>query len=163
MTRLMGSDKQGIRENDTLNHKQSRLLRIQRALIVAYDNYQRGFKLQHQRGQHSSAFFKGTHQCAHQVILSEDTTFNAMYVDFTQYNQAIPSPGGMPVFEFVDFEDPASFFLNYAEYDTVTTPDFSGDRVSSYLQLKNFASHLQYFKRAFPTELPSGGLELMMF
>ena len=74
-----------------------------------------------------------------------------MYVDFTQYNQAIPSPWGMPVFEFVDFEDPASFFLNYAEYDTVTTPNFSGDRVSSYLQLKNFASHLQYFKRAFPT------------
>ena len=56
----------------------------------------------------------------------------------------------MPVFEFVDFEDPASFFLNYAEYDTVTTPDFSDDRVSSYLQLKNFASHLQYFKQAFP-------------
>ena len=71
MARLMGSDKQGIRKNDTMNHNQSRLLRVQQALIVAYDNYQRGFKLLHQRGQHSSAFLKGTHQCAHQVILPE--------------------------------------------------------------------------------------------
>ena len=42
----------------------------------------------------------------------------------------------MPVFEFVDFDDPASFSLNYPKYKTITTPDFSGDQVSYYLQLK---------------------------
>ena len=44
MNRLMGNDKQGMLENDTLHHKQSLLLRVQKAIILCYDNYQRGME-----------------------------------------------------------------------------------------------------------------------
>ena len=59
--------------------------------------------------------------------------------------------GNAYFFEFVDFEDPALSFLDYAEYDTVTTPNFSGDLVSSYLKWKNVESYLHYFKQSFLT------------
>ena len=72
----------------------------------------------------------------HKVTLFEDTTFNAMHIDFTQYNQAIPLHWGIPIVEFVDFEDPASFFIDYSDHETVTTPAFSGDRVILYLKFK---------------------------
>ena len=150
MNRLMGNDSQGVREDDTLKHKQSKLFRACTALIICYDNYQRGIKLQHQRGQHTGSYFKGTHQCAHSVLIFDDDTFDAFHADFTMFDQALPSPWGMPVFEFLDWDDTANFFVNYDSYQTVTTPEFSGDRVSSYLQLRDLASHLNYMKRAFP-------------
>ena len=67
MAKLMGNDAEGRATKNTLADKQRRIMRIQAAIVFAYDNYQRGMKLQHQRGAHSSAFFKGTHQCAHKV------------------------------------------------------------------------------------------------
>ena len=63
MSQLMGSDKESIAKKNTLVDKQPKLLSVQRAVTFCYGNYQRGLKLFHQRGKHSSAYFKGTHQC----------------------------------------------------------------------------------------------------
>ena len=68
-------------------------------------------KLQHQRGSHSSAFFKGTHQCAHKVNIFDNTSFDSDFVDFKMFDQPIPSPWGMPVMEFFDFNDQSTYFL----------------------------------------------------
>ena len=46
-------------------------------------------------------------------------------------------------------DDPTSFLLAYDTYESVTTPDFSGTRVDSYLKLRDITSHLQHFNRAF--------------
>ena len=56
----------------------------------------------------------------------------------------------MPVFEFVDFDYTADFLVNYDRYETVSTPDFTGDHVCSFVQLRDIASHLQSIHRAFP-------------
>ena len=61
------------------------------------------------------------------------------YVPFTQLNQAIPSPWGMP-----------DFILNFETYESVATPDFSGERVKCYHKLIRFCSRLKCFDRAFP-------------
>ena len=113
MARLMGSDKKGVRENDTLVDKQTRQLGVEPAIIFCYDNCQRGSKLLHQRGEHSSAFFKGTHQCCHKAIIFLNKAFDAIFSIFTQHDQAIPSPWGMPVFEVVDFENTSNFIMEY--------------------------------------------------
>ena len=52
-----------------------------------------------------------------------------MYAIFTQHDQDIPSPWGMPAFEVVDMEKQADFFAEYMEFESVVTPDFSGKRV----------------------------------
>ena len=56
----------------------------------------------------------------------------------------------MPVFEFLNFDDLSIFYINYDEFNTVTTPDSTGDQVTGYLKLKNHVSHLKYINRAFP-------------
>ena len=117
--------------------------------MLAYDNYQKAVLLQHQRGRHSSAFFKGTHQCAHEVVPFDDSTFDKFHVEFTQHDQNIPSPWGMPAFEIVDLANPASFFVNYDEFETVTLPDFTGDRVRSYMDLKETSSYARSLANAF--------------
>ena len=91
-----------------------------RAIIFTYDDYQRGMGLQHQQGEHSSAFFKGTHQCCHQVRYFDDNTCDAMFVEFTQYSQVIPSPWGMPAFELIDMADPSDFLVDYGTFESVT-------------------------------------------
>ena len=57
----------------------------------------------------------------------------------------------MPVFKFIDFNDPAIFIMNYDMYESVTTQDFTDDRVESYHQSTRFCSHLQFFENAFLT------------
>ena len=56
------------------------------ALVITYDNFQRGLALQHQKGKHSSALFKGTHECAHKVTPFDDTAFDDLFVNFTNFN-----------------------------------------------------------------------------
>ena len=157
MARIIGNDKKGLAENNTLVQKQMRLLRPLRAIIFAYDNFQRGMGLQHQQGDHSSAFSKGTHQCCHKVVYFDDKTFDACYVDFTQYAQVFPSPWGMPAFELVDMADTSDFLLNYGTFESVTTPDFSGARVASYIELRDVCVHLCFIDKAFPSEKDDDG------
>ena len=52
-----------------------------------------------QQGEHSSAFVKGTHMCGHNIINVVNMSFDANNVEFTQHNQAIPLPHGMPAIE----------------------------------------------------------------
>ena len=137
MARIMRNDPKGLADKNTLLDKQKRLLRPLVAVIFAYDNYQGSLSLQHQRGAHLTTCFKGTHQCYHKVIYFEDETFDGCYVDFTQDEQAIPSPWGMPVFEMIDLTAPSSFILNYITFQSTTTPDFIGKCVSSYIKLRD--------------------------
>ena len=65
--------------------------------------------------------------------LFKDTTFDGMYAEFMQMDQAIPSPWGMPTFEFVDFSDPSEFVVNIKQYQSVTTPNFAGAQVEKYV------------------------------
>ena len=122
------------------------------AVVFAYDNYQRGLTLQHQCGKYSSAFFKGTNQCAHKVFPFTDATFDEMFAVFTQQDQDIPSPWGMPAFEVTDMDDQASFLENFDQFKSIVTPDFSGKRVRVYLRIKNTAMRLRYLRLAFPKE-----------
>ena len=109
--KLTGNDKKGSETKNTLVHKWMQLFKTKTALILTYDNYQKGRTLHHQRGKHTSAFFKGTHQCGHKVILFEDDTFDACFVDFSQLEQVIPLPNKMPAFKIVDLLAPAKFFI----------------------------------------------------
>ena len=54
--------------------------------------------------------------------MSKDTTFDAVCVDFTQYEQVISSPWVILVLEIVNFE---YLFLGYNDDQTVVTPDFT--------------------------------------
>ena len=153
-TKLIGNDKAGLASNNTVRERQSILFRGSKALILAYDNYQRGLSLPNQRGKHSSAFFKGTHQCAHKVIPFTDCTFDEMHASFTLHDQDIPSPWGMPAFELADLENPSDFFVQYENFNTVVTPDFSGERVRGK-QLEKESIHIVfvhsfYTKHSFP-------------
>ena len=123
---------------------------VEQSIIFCYDSYQRGLKLLQQRGEFSSAFFQGTHQCCHKFILFLNKAFDAIFSTFTQHNQAIPSPWGMPVFEVVDFENPSNFIMEYVTYKSVVTPDFSSARVDSYIDLCNLCKHLDHIQLAFP-------------
>ena len=118
--------------------------------MLCFDNFQRGVSLLNQRGEHSSSLFKGTHQCGHQVHYFDDDTYDAIYVDFTQHNQSIPSPWGMPDFSDFDLLDVAGFFCNWETYEVVTAPDFSGESVESYIRWKDVSKYLTYIQRAFP-------------
>ena len=149
--KITGNNPLGQAARNTLAHKQRKLFSKEPALVLTYDNYQRGLTLQHQRGEHSSAFFKGTHQCAHQMTSFGDLTFNEFFADFTQIDQTVPSTLGMPAFEIVDRSHLSSFFLDYHDFQTVTLPDFTGVRVSAYHEIKDIAVHVKHLARAFPS------------
>ena len=60
-----------------------------------------------------------------------------MFVDLTYYNQAIPSPFGMPSFEEIDLSDPVSVskMISKELLPNNVTPDFTGQTpVCSYVQ-----------------------------
>ena len=149
MAKITGEDAEGRATNNTLAQKQSQIMRAQAAIVFAYDNYQRKMKLQHQRGSHSSAFFKGTRHCAHKVNVFEDTSFDQEFAEFKIFDQPIPLPWGMLVFEFVKADQVAHFFLDYNEFESDTTPDFTGQHVQAYLKLKDISRQVQQMKNAF--------------
>ena len=57
---------------------------------------------------------------------------------------------GIPAFEIVDLKDTANFFLEYEHFETIVLPDFTGDRVASYLQLKDIVCYFKYLSQSFP-------------
>ena len=73
-----------------------------------------------------------------------------MYVPITYLDQAVPSPWGMPAYEEFDKSTPADFFFNWDEAESVSTPDFTGKRVKSYLRWLKLANTLTAIKKAFP-------------
>ena len=107
--------------------------------------------LQEQRGKHSIAFFKGTHQCAHKVYPFADCTFDEFHAYFSQHDQDIPSPWGMPAFEIVEDDNFAEFLVTYNDYDTLATPDdFTGERMRAYIDHKRLCACLVCMSHAFP-------------
>ena len=147
---LTGNNKAGKASRNTMTHKLMRLFKTETSLIICYDNFQRGLTLQHQRGKHSSAFFNGTHQCAHKMTPFDDTTFDAFHPDFTQTDQDIPSPWGMPAFEIVDQSALGTFFDTFESFNSVVLPDFTGARVRAYNDIRDVTVHLGHLRRAFP-------------
>ena len=129
----------------------SMLFGTMKAVIFAYDNFQRGLTLQHQRGKHSSAFFKGTHECAHEVTPYDDVTFDNFHPFFSQHDQDIPSPDGMPAFEIVNVGSPSAFFASYESFESCELPDFTGERVRAYIKLRTISEDAELLARSFPT------------
>ena len=142
--KITGNNKAGKASRNTMAHKLMRLFRSEQALVLCYDNFQRGLTLQHQRGKHSSAFFNGTHQCAHKVVPFNNTTFDLFFPEFTQLNQDIPSPWGMPAFETINKSSLGTFFASYDTFESIVLPDFTGVRVRAYNDIKDMAVHLKH-------------------
>ena len=120
-------------------------------VLIYYDNFQRGLSLDNQRGGQSSAYFRGTHQVAHEIIPFEDDTFDAMYVPVTYLDQALPSPWGMSAYEGFDQSKPANFFFNWNDAETMSTPNFSASGWKAILiKWLKLANILVVFKKSFP-------------
>ena len=58
------------------------------AVLICYDDFQRGLSSENQQGCQSGAYFCGTHQVAHKIIPFQDDTFEAVYVPVTYIDQA---------------------------------------------------------------------------
>ena len=65
------------------------------------------------------------------------------------FDQPIPSPWDMPVFKFVEDNKMAQFFIDYNEFESDTTPDFTGKRVTAYIKLKDVLRRVQQLKKGF--------------
>ena len=74
-----------------------------------------------------------------------------MFVDFTQEEQAIPLPWGMPAFELKDLTDSVVFIMKYSTFESVTTPAFTGSRVDTYIDLRDLCVCLGFIERAYPS------------
>jgi len=147
---LTGNDKEGRKQKNSLRHKQGALFKTCQALIFAYDNYQQGLTLQEQRGKHSSAFFKGTHQVAQKVYPFTNQTFDELYVYFSQIDQDQPSPWVMPAIETADESHTTAFLVNHEDFESISTLDFTGERGRSYIKMLTLCSRLMGLNRAFP-------------
>jgi len=62
-------------------------------------------------------------------------------------DQSIPSPYEIIAFEEVD-RNYASIFTTYHDYDTITVPAFTRERVSVYLKFREIATNLGHNKKA---------------
>ena len=74
----------------------------------------------------------------------EDDRFDFLYADFTQHDQAIPLSLGMPAFEDFENDNVATFFGVWDQVETVSMPDFSGERDAAYVKWKNVSKCLGY-------------------
>lgn len=91
------------------------------------------------------------HECSHLLVVPyEDETFDEFHPNFTQHEQHIPSPDGMPAFEVVDLENPTYFFSSYETFESCTLPDFTGDRVRAYVSLRDLAVGVRSLSRSSP-------------
>ena len=72
------------------------------------------------------------------------TTFDLFFPEFTQLNQDIPSPWGMPAFETINKSSLGTFFASYDTFETIVLPDFTGVRVRAYNDIKDVAVHLKH-------------------
>ena len=109
---MAGYDKASRSKGDSLTAKQMKLLSTTTAVIICYDNFQLGISLEDQRGGRSSAYFRGTHQVAHEIIPFSNEDFDAMYVPMPYIDQAIPSPWGILAYQEFYTSDPANDFFN---------------------------------------------------
>ena len=57
----------------------------------------------------------------------------------------------MPAFELVDMDEYATFFLTYSDFDSIVTPDFTGQQVRGYIELSKVATRLTHLSHAFPS------------
>ena len=73
-----------------------------------------------------------------------------MYVSVMDIDQAVPYPWGISVYEEFDPFSPGDFFFNWHDAKTVSTPDFLGKRVTSYLKWLKLSNTLIVIKKAFP-------------
>ena len=111
-----------------------------KASATCYDNYQKDVPLLHQRGGHSSAFLKGTHEITHLVNEFDDRQFNDQYVDLKYLpTQSYPYLHGMAIYEMVNRDHLGAFFAGHESMPSAPEPYFGGDRVKSYIELRDIA------------------------
>ena len=130
--KLTRNNNAGKAAGNTMAHKLMCLFKSKPSLVLCYVKFERGLTFQHQQGKHSSAFFKSTHPCAHKTTHFDDTTVDAFYPDFTQLDQDLLSPLGIPTFKIVDQSLLGSFFVSYDKFESVAFPDFTGKRIRAY-------------------------------
>ena len=108
---------------------QTLLFSAQSSLTLGYDNVQRGLGIQHQRGQ-SSAFFKGTHEVAHEIFPFTNRRYDSSFAEMTYHNQPIPSPYGMQALEEVDMSNIVPFLIGNCDLPigVPPAPDVSGEK-----------------------------------
>ena len=126
----------------TAKHSVNRLLRNLRARLFCFDNFQIGQELKDQRGGHSSAFFKGTNQCAHRLHEYEDTQWDEkVRVEITGLNnQPLPSPPGMARYEDAPSNrNLVGFMREHRSMSGDPEPDI-GPRVDEYRRCVKHAS-----------------------
>jgi len=134
---------------------QMKLLSGLDAVIIVYDNFQRGQELKYQREGSSSNFVKGTHQMTNQVRYWTMTQYDKKHVEMTYVEQAIPSPSGLPEFEKVNTKsakEVSQQFEHASMMEVETEPDFTGKRVKSYHELGEVADTVHQVWRSFITE-----------
>ena len=106
-----------------------------RAKLFSFDNFQIGQEVKDQRGEHSSAFFKGTNEGAHKVHGYNDTKFDAtMVVDVTRLdNQALPSPPIMVPYEDAPLNHClGDYILQHSSMEGVSITNVTVARVRRY-------------------------------
>ena len=134
---------------------QMKLLSGLDAVIIVYDNFQRGQELKYQREGSSSNFVKGTHQMTNEVRYWTMTQYDEKHVEMTYVEQAIPSPSGLPEFEKVNTKsakEVSQQFEHATMMEVETEPDFTGERVKSYHELGGVADTVHQLWRSFATE-----------
>ncbi len=133
--------------------KQTKKLSSCTALLISFDNVQRGQQLQSQRGGSGNDYLKATHQVSNEVRPYTNTTWDNKYVAMTyDEKQPIPSPSGFPKFESVNVDsisEVVGVFANLDSLPCVEEPDFSGSRVAVYDRLQAIAHILNERKRCF--------------
>ena len=123
------------------------------ALILVYDNFQRGQHLTEQREGKSSNYLKGTHQLANTVNEYTDTTHDESRVEMKYVNQPFPSPPGLPAFETVTLDSPVEVKQQFvSKLVPNAEPDFTGVRCDAYFDLLATANIINHIWRCFATE-----------
>ncbi len=79
-----------------------------------------------------------------------DTQFDGLHVQLV-YNdkQPHPSPVLMPAYEGVKQKSPAQFYKTHKELPLSSAPCFSGDRVKSYIERRDYAQWIALVADAF--------------
>ena len=118
----------------------TKMLSRYKVSATCYDNYQRGVPLLHQCGGHSSSFLKGTHEITHLMNEFDNRQFNDQYVDLAYLpTQNYPSPHGMSFYETVNHDHLGTFFAGHESMPSAPEPDFSDERVRSYIKLRDIS------------------------
>ena len=126
--------------------------------IVVMDNNQKGQRYKMQRGGKSSSYtvvtcsvaLKCQFKYSRDMLSNATSSLASTNVPITYVKQVIPSPFGMHDYEnIVGRGDVNEYLIKYKDHHSgdFNSPDFTGDRVSSYMTILETVSLLYYQKK----------------